>query len=113
MDITRIYRESLVWDDHSGFEMTPDAPLGALLEPWRAARVDYLSINVGFDVQPWTRTIENIAAVRRRLAAEAPYCRLVASVAEIDRARSAGEIAVTFDIEGMAALDGRIEMVQL
>ena len=113
MDGFEIYRTSFVWDDHCGFEMAPDAPIGTLLEPWRAAGVGYLSINVGFDVRPWTRTVENIAALRRRLPEEAPFCRLVSSVAEIDEARAEGKLAVTFDIEGMTSLAGRIEMVQL
>ena len=113
IDAQEIYRSSLVWDDHCGFEMKPDLPLGPMLEPWREAGVDYLSINVGFDVRPWTRTLENIAALRRRLPEEAPFCRLVSGVSEIDAARAEGKIAVTFDIEGMASLDGRLDMVQL
>ena len=44
------------------------------------------------------------------LPEEAPYCRIVASVAEIEAARAEGLMAVTFDIEGMTALDGRLEM---
>lgn len=112
-DAREIYRRSLVWDDHCGFELEPAAPLEPLLRPWRDAGVGYLSINVSFDPRPWTRAVENIAALRRRLADEAPWCRLVATVAEIDRARADGKMAVTFDIEGMNALDGRLEMVQL
>jgi len=113
MDAPAIYRESFIWDDHGGFELQPDSPLGPLLAPWREAGVGYLSINVSYDPQPWPQAIENIAAVRRRLPVEAPYCRLVASVGEIDRARAEGKIAVTFDIEGMNALNGRTEMVGL
>ncbi len=113
MDARAIYHESLVWDDHGGFELEPDAPLDPLLRPWREAGVGYLSINVSFDVRPWTRAVENIAALRRRLPEEAPYCRIVSSVAEIDRARAEDKIAVTFDIEGMNALDGRLDLVQL
>lgn len=112
MDTAAIYRESLVWDDHCGFEMLPDAPLEPLLTPWREAGVDYLSINVGYDVKAWTRTIENIAALRRRLPQEAPFCSLVSSVADIDSARAEGKLAVTFDIEGMDALNSRADMVQ-
>jgi membrane dipeptidase len=113
MDAAAIYRECFVWDDHGGFELQPDAPLGPLLAPWREAGVGYLSINVSYDPQPWHQAIETIAAVRRRLPLEAPYCRIVSSVGEIDRAQAEGKIAVTFDIEGMNALNGRIEMVEL
>ncbi len=112
-DPRALYRDSLVWDDHGGFELLPDAPLDPLLRPWLEAGVGYLSINVYFDPRPWTRAIENIAALRRRLPEEAPYCRLVSTVAEVDQARRDGKIAVTFDIEGMNALDGRLDLVQL
>lgn len=112
-DARALYRDSLVWDDHCGFELEPDAPLDPLLRPWHDASVGHLSVSVCFDPRPWTRAIENIAAVRRRLAEEAPYCRLAASVDDIDRARADGKMAITFDIEGMTALAGRLDMVQL
>jgi membrane dipeptidase len=104
--------ETFIWDDHCGFEMTPDAPVGPLLEPWRDAGIDYFSINVCYDVVDWTRCLENIAALRRRIPLEAPWCRLVSSVAEIDQARAEGRAAATFDIEGMNALNGRVDLVQ-
>ena len=37
----------------------------------------------------------------------------MSSVGEIDRARNDGKMAVTFDIKGMDALAGRVDMVQL
>lgn len=107
-----IYAESLVWDDHCGFTPGPDAALEPLLRPWRDAGVDYLSINVYYDPQPWTRAEDVIGQLRTRLPSEATYCRIVSSVDDIDRARAEGMLAVTFDIEGMNALDGRVEMVQ-
>ncbi|MFT5138450.1 MAG: membrane dipeptidase [Lysobacterales bacterium] len=104
--------DTFIWDDHCGFEMTPDAPIGPLLEPWRDAGIDYFSINVCYDVVDWTRCLENIAALRRRIPMEAPWCRLVSSVAGIDEARAEGRAAATFDIEGMDALNGRLDLVQ-
>ncbi len=112
MDIEALYRESRIWDDHGGFEMIPDAPLDPLLAPWRQAGVDYLSINVSYDPQPWFQAIENIASIRRRLPVEAPYCQIVGTLEEVESARAAGQMAVTFDIEGMNALNCRIDLVQ-
>jgi membrane dipeptidase len=106
------YQECLIWDDHCGFELQPDASLDPLLAPWRDAGVDYLSISVAFDPQPWYRAVENIAAIRRRLPIEAPYCRIISSVKDIDRARADGKMAVAFDVEGMNALNGRLDLVQ-
>jgi membrane dipeptidase len=104
--------ESFIWDDHCGFEMMPDAPIGPLLEPWRDAGIDYFSINVYYDPVHWTRCLENIAALRRRIPLEAPWCQLVSSVSELDAARAGGKAAATFDIEGMNALNGRVDLVQ-
>ena len=112
MNTHAFLQNTFIWDAHCGFEMTPSAPIAPLLQPWRDARVDYFSINVYYDPHPWTRCIENIATLRRRIPLEAPWCRLVSSVADIDAAHIAGKAAVTFDIEGMNALNGRIDLVQ-
>jgi membrane dipeptidase len=111
-DSHQFIAENFVWDDHCGFEMLPDAAIGPLLEPWREAGIDYFSINVFYDPVPWTRCLENIAALRRRIPLEAPWAQLVSSVAEIDAAKQQGKAAVTFDIEGMNALNGRLDLVQ-
>jgi membrane dipeptidase len=112
MNIADNYRQSLIWDDHCGFEMRPGAPLADLLAPWREAGVGYLSINVGFDPKPWHRTVENIAYLKSRLPTVAPYCEFVQTVADIDRVQANGGMAITFDIEGMNALNGHLEMVE-
>ncbi|MEM7426831.1 MAG: membrane dipeptidase [Pseudomonadota bacterium] len=111
MTVSTVYDNCLIWDDHCGFEMNPDLPLAEMIRPWRDAGVDYLSLNVYYDPQPSTAAIENIAALRRRLEAEVPYCRLVSTTADIDRARAEGKMAITFDIEGMNALNGRIDLI--
>jgi len=101
-----------VWDDHCGFEVLPDEPLRPLLQPWLDAKVSYLSINAYYDPVPWTRAVENIAALRRRLPIEVPEIQIVSSVSEIDDAYANRKMAVTFDIEGMNALNGRLDLVQ-
>lgn len=108
-----LVRETLVWDDHAGFEVFPDAPIEPQIRPWREAGVDYLSVPVGLDPRGWERTVHNIAAWRRRLAREAPCARLVDTLADLDAARADGRMAIAFDIEGMNSLDGRVEMVGL
>ncbi|MEM7347671.1 MAG: membrane dipeptidase [Chloroflexota bacterium] len=104
--------DSFVWDAHCGFEMVPRAPIALLLKPWHEAKVNYISINVYYDPHPWTRCVENIAALRRRIPLEAPWCQIVSTMADIDKAEASGKTAVSFDIEGMNALNGRIDLVQ-
>ena len=113
MDAPEIYRQSFIWDDHSGFSLQSDAPLEPLLSPWLEAGVSYVSINVVHDPEPWFQAFHTIAAYRRRIPLEVPDCRIVASVGDIDQARADGKMAVTFDIEGMNALDGRTDLVGL
>ncbi len=104
-----LYADSLVWDDHSGFMPEPGADLGKL-SVWRDAGVGYLSINVGFDVMDWRQTIKTLAAFRNWIDTSEHY-RLVSRAADIEAARRAGKMAVTFDLEGMNALDGSVDMV--
>ena len=107
-----VYRGALVWDDHSGFEPSPDADLGQL-ERWRAAGVDYLSINVGYDVMGWHETFKALAAFRRWIVAHSESYALAGTIAEVDAASAAGKLAVAFDIEGMNALDGATDLISL
>jgi len=106
----KLYDESLVWDDHSGFGPDPSVDLSKL-RFWKDAGVDYLSIDVGYDRMDWRETIKSLAAFRRWIKASDDYV-LIGSVPEIDAARKAGKMAVTFDLEGMNALDGSIDMVE-
>tara|TARA_B100000767_G_scaffold249328_1_gene250799 strand:+ start:814 stop:1824 length:1011 start_codon:yes stop_codon:yes gene_type:complete len=106
-----IYENALVWDAHAGFELTHERDLETL-SVWRDAGVSYLSVNVGYDVRDWRVTVKNLALARRWIDAQSDF-DLVGTVADLDRARAAGHMAITFDIEGMCALDGSIDMVQL
>ncbi len=111
MDALKIYRETFVWDDHGGFTVLPGQNLGPLLAPWHAAGVDYLSVNAGIDAYPPETILKTLTWIHRALPTQAPFVRLVSSVAEIDAARAEGKMAVSFDIEGMRVLDGRPERI--
>jgi len=106
-----LYADAFVWDAHAGFESWPDTDLRNLAT-WKDAGVDFLSVNVGYDVQRWTDTIRVLAAFRRWLEASDDYA-LAGSVAEVHAARAAGRMAVAFDLEGMNALDGSLDLLHL
>lgn len=101
-----------LWDDHCGFEPSIDEPLRPLVQPWLDANVSYLSISAYYDPLPWTRAKENLVSLRRRLPVEIPEIQIVSSAGEIDDANDNQKMAVTFDIEGMNALNGRLDLVQ-
>ena len=107
----RLFRDHVVWDDHAGFGPDPSVDLNKL-QIWKDAGVDYLSIDVGYDVMDWRMTVKSLAAFRRWIRATDGY-RLVTSVAEVREAKKAGDLAVTFDLEGMNCLDGSLDMVEL
>ena len=106
-----LYADAFVWDAHAGFESWPTTDLRNLAI-WRDAGVDFLSVNVGYDVQRWTDTIRVLAAFRRWFDASEGFA-LVGSAGEVRAARAAGRMAVAFDLEGMNALDGSLDLLHL
>ena len=107
-----IYSDALVWDAHAGVFPSPQVDLN-LLDDWHRAGVHYLSINVGFDVMDWQDTLATLAAYRRWVLDRGDRFVLAANTDDIEDARAAGKFALSFDIEGMNALNGDINMVSL
>ncbi len=107
-----IYADALVWDAHAGIFPDPKIDLGVLSE-WRENGATYVSINVGFDVMDWQQTLATLAAYRRWLLIHNDCFMLAGSVEEILCCKRDDKLAVSFDIEGMNALNGDINMVAL
>ena len=107
-----LHRSALVWDDHGGFAYST---AGALrdLERWRASGIDYLSINVGYDVTPWTLAVEAVSQDRQWVREHPDTFVQVQTAADVPRAKREGKLAVTFDLEGMDALNGDLGMVDV
>ncbi len=108
----KLHRESLVWDSHTGFEPEPDADLDQL-ERWRSSGVDYLSVNICYDRRPWREAFRTLSAYRAWVFAHGGDYALCATLDDVHAARADGKLAVTFDIEGMTALDedpGQVEV---
>ena len=100
-----------IWDAHAGFELSCVDDLD-ILQTWKNAGINFVSINVGYDVNEWHQTIEGLSYARTWLSETDGY-RFVGTVEEIDAAVADTEMAVAFDIEGANALNESIEMVQL
>ena len=109
-DLEQLYRDALVWDAHAGVFPSPEVDLD-LLDEWSQLGVSYLSINVGFDVMEWQETLATLTAYRRWVTTHADRFMLVREMLDIDRARTENKFALSFDIEGMNALNGDINMV--
>src|SRR5579883_536586 len=99
------------WDNHAGFAYAGPEDMD-LLERWRSAGVNYLSINVGYDPVPWPTTLRAIADYTRRIE-ERSDSVLCSSYSKVLAAWRTGKMALTFDIEGMGSLNGDLSMVEL
>ena len=107
-----LFRDALIWDNHSGFDPRPDFDLEHL-EDWTRAGVNYLSINVGYDVIDWQLAVRNLASYIAWLERRPDRFVLVRHASDILEAKRTGKLAVTFDLEGMGALNGEAAMVSL
>jgi len=108
----RLHSSALVWDEHCGFAYHHADDLGELVR-WAGAGCNYLSINVGYDVEPWTTTVEAVSQYRQWLREHSSQYLQVQSVADVHRAKREGKLAVSFDIEGMESLHGDVGMVDV
>jgi membrane dipeptidase len=107
-----LHRSALVWDDHGGFAYSTASALRDLAR-WRASGIDYLSINVGYDVTPWTLAVEALSQDRQWIREHPDEFIQVESVDDVRRAQREGKLAVSFDLEGMDALNGDVGMVDV
>src|SRR5262249_58490741 len=105
-----LHRAALVWDDHGGFAYSTAAALRDL-ERWRVSGIDYLSINVGYDVTPWTLAVEAVSQDRQWVREHPETFVQVQAVADVHRAKREGKLAVSFDLEGMDALNANLAML--
>ena len=107
-----LHRDALVWDSHACMPLHPDADLGALARH-RAAGVDFVSINVGMDMNPLAQILTTIASFRAQLERRADLFVAVGDARDVERAKALGKLAVAFDLEGGVPLCERPEMVRL
>jgi len=100
------------WDAHMCLPLHPQASF-APIDQLRAAGLNYVSINVGMDMNPVSQILAVIAGYRATIAAHPEKYVLVGSVADIARARLAGQIAIGFDLERAMPLLEQPNMVAL
>src|SRR5215470_15849198 len=81
-----LHDSALVWDDHGGFGYSEASALEGL-KRWRASGIDYLSINAGYDVMPWTLTLEATSKYRHWIRTHPEEMIQVETVDDILRAR--------------------------
>jgi membrane dipeptidase len=100
------------WEAHACLPLSPDANF-APLDRYRAAGVNYVSINIGMDMNPLSQVLSVIAAFRAKIAERSDRYLLASTVADIEGAAADGRLAVGFDLEGAMPLQEQPEMVAL
>ena len=112
LEAAALHEDALVWDAHACLPLHPDADIGAL-ERHRANGVDFVSINVGMDMNPLEQIMAVIASFRAQLRARPEAFVQVEDAHDVRRAKLEKKLAVAFDLEGGVPLGERPEMVQL
>lgn len=100
------------WDAHACLPQHPQAdftPVNQL----HAAGVNYVSINVGADMNPVSQVMSVIAGYRATIASDPDRYVLVASVDDVIQAAADGRMAIGFDLEGSMPLLDQPDMVAL
>ncbi len=99
--IQNLMSRTLVWDNHACMPLRPgDTRFLPQLERLRTAGIDVVSLNVSFDVVDPRVAFPMLATFRHWIRHHQEHYTLVDSVADIERAKSQGRLAVVFDIEG-------------
>lgn len=101
---------SIKWDAHACPPLTPDSDL-SFLERYRTAGVNFLSLNVGFDLTSQTDTIKLIHYIRHWITTNNNQYSVIKHVDEILDCKNENKLALAFDIEGCNLLDGNLEMI--
>jgi membrane dipeptidase len=100
------------WEAHACLPLHPQADFGPI-DRLHAAGVNYVSINIGMDMNPLSQVMAVIAGFRATIAASPERYVLASNVADIKRAAAEQKIAIGFDLEGAMPLLDQPDMVAL
>ena len=112
MDARDQMRDGVVWDNHACLPLRPgDETWLAAIDRHRQSGVDVISLNVGYGEQGPERHLEVLEYFNGWYGARPDRYVLARSAADIRAAKTAGKLAILYDIEGMNALGGQPERV--
>ena len=107
-----IHKDSLVWDTHACFRLDPKADLSEL-KRYCDSGVDFVSLNIGMDLNSFENTIQVLARYRSYIASHPEQYVLALTVDDVRKAKESGRLAIAFDLEGSEPLLGNLNMVSL
>jgi len=103
----------VVWDMHGCPPRGEGSDLGIVLERYRAAGFDAVTVNVGDSYYDLEDVLATLARFRKQLAARPDRYLLVDRASDLPRARELGLLAVSFDVEGARSLRNCLELVEV
>jgi membrane dipeptidase len=106
----QIHERSLVWDTHACFPLKPNADLSEL-KRYKDSGVNFVSLNVGMDMDSFENVIQVLARYRGYIASHPEEYVLAGTVDDIQEAKDSGRLAIAFDLEGSDPLLGNLNMV--
>ena len=108
--IQKIHDQSLIWDAHACFPLKPNADLSEL-KRYKDSGVNFVSLNIGMDMDPFENIIHVLACYRKYIAAHPGDFVLALAVDDILKAKEAGKLAIAFDLEGSEPLSGNLNLI--
>jgi membrane dipeptidase len=110
----RVLHESFAWDHHVCLPLRPlDTSFLPHLARHRRAGFGAVTVNVGCSGQGVEEHVRMLASLRHWLKARDTEYLLAETAEDLDRARTSGRLAVTFDIEGATAIADQLSLVSL
>src|SRR3954465_6603902 len=108
-----IYRDSLAWDMTVPYGMQ-HATDGVTLPRFMKAGVGVVSLTIGGDKTFGTAAaLSNIARVYEGCAKNPQQYRLIRTIADVDAARRAGQLAITLNFQGTNVLANDPGMIEV
>ena len=108
--IQKIHDQSLIWDAHACFPLKPNADLSEL-KRYKDSGVNFVSLNIGMDMDPFENIIHVLACYRKHIAAHPGDFVLALAVDDILKAKGSGKLAIAFDLEGSEPLSGNLNLI--
>jgi len=106
----QIYDRAIVWDTHACFPLKPNSDLTEL-ERYQNSGVNFVSLNIGMDMDSFENVIQVLARFRNYITAHPEEYVLALTVKDIREAKEAGKLAIAFDLEGSDPLLGNLNMI--
>src|SRR5258705_4175638 len=106
----QIHERSLVCDTHACFPLKPNAELSEL-KRYRDSGVNFVSLNVGMDMDSFENVIQVLARYRSYIASHPDDYLLTLAADDIRQAKESGRLAIAFDLEGSDPLLGNLNMI--